>query len=232
MEYEYYAQKPSVKTVCLWQMSPGTLDDVAAQVARTPQAVRSARTRTRLLDATVECLSELGYARTTTTEVCRRAGVSRGAQLHHFPTKVELVAAAIEHAFEQRMAAYAEALADAPPDADRIQLSIDVLWAMFSGPACDAYIELAVAARTDDELRPYAHAVSERHRVAVEELFQSLLDPATASSPFADVASKFLLALFDGLMLHRGSGYDEAPGRADAVVDAAKALAAIAFGRR
>src|SRR5215211_3876125 len=64
---------------------------------RTPNAERSHSTRTRLMVATVECLAELGWSGTTTTVVAERAGVSRGAQLHHYPTKAALVVAAIEH---------------------------------------------------------------------------------------------------------------------------------------
>ncbi|HWL49839.1 MAG TPA: helix-turn-helix domain-containing protein, partial [Acidimicrobiia bacterium] len=58
--------------------------------------------RRRLLEATVECLVELGWAGTTTTVVSERAGVSRGAQLHHFPSKQDLVVAAVEHLSERR----------------------------------------------------------------------------------------------------------------------------------
>ena len=68
------------------------------------QEERSAETRRRLLDATVACLFERGYAGTTTTEIASRAGVSRGAQLHHFPKKDELVVSALEHVFELRLA--------------------------------------------------------------------------------------------------------------------------------
>lgn len=197
---------------------------------RTPQAVRSERTRTRLLDATVDCLAELGYSRTTTTEVCRRAGVSRGAQLHHFPTKAELVAAAVEHTFETRMADFRRAVAELPPGADRIQISIDLVWMMFQGAACDAWVELAVAARTDPELRPYAYAVSERHREEVESLWAAMFPDLNGTNPFSATAIKFLLALMDGLVLHRMSGYDSDPGRAEAVVATAKGLAFMAFG--
>ena len=200
-------------------------------VTRTPQAVRRARTRTRLLDATVDCLAELGYAKTTTTEVCRRAGVSRGAQLHHFPTKAELVAAAVEHTFNQRMDQFRHTLAEAPPDADRVQLGIDVLWSMFQGPACEAYVELAVAARTEPELRVHAEAVGERHRAEVQQVWESMLGGLEPDNPFVVIGPKFVLALMDGLLLHRMSGYDEAPGRAEGVVDALKALAALALGR-
>ena len=47
--------------------------------------------RQRLLEACVECLVERGWSGTSTTLVSQRAGVSRGAQLHHFPTKNDLV---------------------------------------------------------------------------------------------------------------------------------------------
>ena len=65
-----------------------------ATVRRT-QAERTAETTAKLLDATADCLVERGYAGTSTVEVCRRAGVSRGALVHHFPSKDDLVAAAV-----------------------------------------------------------------------------------------------------------------------------------------
>ena len=70
--------------------------------------------RLRLLEATVECLVERGFAGTSTTLVSERAGVSRGAQLHHFPTKNDLVVAAVEHLTEIRGAELAAAVAALP----------------------------------------------------------------------------------------------------------------------
>ena len=64
---------------------------------RVPQEERTRAMRARLLEATIECLVERGWAGTSTTVVSQRAGVSRGAQLHHFPTKNALVLAAVEH---------------------------------------------------------------------------------------------------------------------------------------
>ncbi len=72
--------------------------------ARTPQQERSRATQQRLLAATVECLVEHGWAGTTTTLIAERAGVSRGAQLHHYPTKAALVLAAVSHLAERRAA--------------------------------------------------------------------------------------------------------------------------------
>src|SRR5436309_14728268 len=87
----------------------------AVPVRRT-QAERSASTQARLLDATIECLVERGWAATSTTEVVRRAGVSRGAQVHHFPSKDDLVLVAVEHLLARRIAEFQATLADLPAE--------------------------------------------------------------------------------------------------------------------
>lgn len=125
---------------------------------RRTQAERTAGTRAKLLDAAIECLVELGFAKTSTQEIARRAQVSRGAQLHHFPTKEALVTAAVGHLVKKRLA---EILAT-DPDPDR---GVEVLSEAFSGPLFYAALELWVAARTDPALHeamvPLEREVSE-----------------------------------------------------------------------
>jgi AcrR family transcriptional regulator len=121
---------------------------------RRTQEERSAETRARLLDATIASLVEVGYASTTTTAVCERAGVSRGAQVHHFPRKQDLVVAAVAH-LAARRAAELRRRAEAVPDAngaDRIDALLELVTDAFGGPLFDAALELWVAARTDAEL--------------------------------------------------------------------------------
>jgi AcrR family transcriptional regulator len=120
--------------------------------ARRTNAERTATTRARLLDATVASLAERGYAATTTTEVSRRSGVSRGAQLHHFPTRQELVLAAIEHVIARRIDEVAAVGARVPEGPHRVDMTLDLLWATMRGPTFSACFELMVAARTDPGL--------------------------------------------------------------------------------
>lgn len=145
-------------------------------VTRTPQQERSRATQARLLEATVECLAERGWSGTTTTVIAERAGVSRGAQLHHYPTKAALVMAAVEHLAERRadeLRAEAAALPAAPKR--RLDRAVDLLAAAFTGPLFVAALELWVAARTDSDLRRAlipleARVGREMHRLAVELL--------------------------------------------------------------
>lgn len=201
---------------------------VVERVRRT-QAARSASTRARLLDATLECLCDLGYARTTTPEIARRARLSRGAQLHHFPTKTELVTSAVEHLFERRHQEFRAAFARVPAGADRYAAAIDILWSMVSGPTFHAWLELAVAARSDPELRVAVHHLTGRMRTLVDDTFRDLFAPGRPDDPFFAVAPRFTFALLDGLALERISGGDET--QLAQVIDALKALAGLLMPR-
>jgi AcrR family transcriptional regulator len=193
---------------------------------RRTQAARSAATRAQLLDATIECLYELGYARTTTTEIAERAGVSRGAQLHHFPTKTELVITAVEHLFARRHEEFVAAIAALPAGAERAEAAIDLLWKMVSGPTFFAYLELAVAARTDLELRESVGVLSRTFTDIVRTTFPQLFPPPDAPNLFYDVAPMFVFALMDGLAVNQMHARD--PEMLTKVLNALKGLARVA----
>ena len=142
---------------------------------RIPQEERTRTMRLRLLEATVECLVERGYSSTSTTLVSERAGVSRGAQLHHFPTKNDLVVAAVEHLTEMRGAELAAAVDKLPRGARRTRAVLTMLGDHFSSPVFTAALELWVAARTDDVLLAAVGPLEQRvgrevHRLTVEAL--------------------------------------------------------------
>lgn len=119
---------------------------------RRTQEERSARTRTKILDATIDCLVELGYAATSTPEVCRRADMSRGALLHHFPTKAELVIHAVVHLASLRGQEISSGKTHDATTKDPLGPIFDLLWEAFSDRLFHAALELWVAARCDTEL--------------------------------------------------------------------------------
>ncbi len=174
---------------------------MTAVARRRTQEERSAATRTRLLDATLECLAELGYARTTTTEIAERGGVSRGAQLHHFPTKAELVTEAVAYLFDRRDEEFRAAFAKLPADADRGGAAVDILWSMVSGPTFHAWLELAVAARTDPLLKPKVAELTTRFTENVRRTFGELFPRPEGAPPYWDLAPSFTFALLEGLAL-------------------------------
>jgi AcrR family transcriptional regulator len=142
---------------------------------RVPQEERSRAMRRRLLEATIECLVERGWSGTSTTLVSQRAGVSRGAQLHHFPTKSDLVIAAVEHMGARRSEQLFERAAALPRGAGRTRAVLDLLAEHFTSPLFTAALELWVAARSDTQLHAAVAPLEQRigreiHRQTVELL--------------------------------------------------------------
>ena len=142
---------------------------------RVPQEERTRAMRQRLLEATVDCLVEHGWSGTSTTLVSQRAGVSRGAQLHHFPTKNALVVAAVAHLTAVRGSELAAAAADLPTGARRTRAVLQMLGDHFTSPVFTAALELWVAARTDPALLEAVAPLEQRvgrevHRLTVELL--------------------------------------------------------------
>jgi AcrR family transcriptional regulator len=145
------------------------------EVARVPQGERSRATRARLMEATIACLAERGWTGTSTTLVSQRAGVSRGAQLHHFPTKDALVLAAVDHLTTVRAGEVTQAEQLPSIEAPRTRRVLEQLAHLFTGPTFSAALELWVAARTDPRLRDAvvgleARLGREAHHRAVEAL--------------------------------------------------------------
>ncbi len=169
---------------------------------------RGARTREQLLDATVDCLIEVGYAKTSMQEICTRASVSRGAQLHHFPTKAGLMAAAVEHLTQRRITALQAEGIDIPEGIDGVGPMVELLWTGFSGPLAKAALELWVASSTDEDLRESLLPVDRALGRVTFDLYRTALGDGIPEGPFETV---FWLTvnLTRGLALDKMIGGDD-----------------------
>ena len=144
--------------------------------AREPQQDRSRATRARLLEAAIACLAELGWTASTVAVVAERAGVSRGAAQHHFPTRESLFTAALEHVSQVRANEMKRELAGLPggasPDTAAV---VELVMSLFTGTLFRAALALWVAAAAEPQLREQmipleARIGREIHRVVVELL--------------------------------------------------------------
>jgi AcrR family transcriptional regulator len=169
---------------------------------RRSQEERSAETRARLLDATIACLIERGYAGTTTAAVAERAGVSRGAQLHHFPTRAELVVRAVAHLAKRRADELRREAAELPGRDDRLDAVLELMWTSFSGPLFYASLELWVAARTDPELHAGVYELERNVGRAMRELWREFVGDAASERDFDELV-ELSLHLLRGMALQR-----------------------------
>lgn len=168
------------------------------------QVERSTATRTRLLDATIESLVEHGTQGSTTAGICRRAGVSKGAMLHHYPNKTALFAGAIEHLLHRRLAEFnARFTAELDGEtltSEQLDAVVVALWEIYSGPTLSAWMELVVAARTDPGVQEVMVGVNSRFVAAAEAAFAQLF--GTGDAPEVRVAARLMMAVFDGLAMN------------------------------
>ena len=150
---------------------------------RRSQEQRSAATRTRLLDATVECLTKYGYAGTTTPRIAEVAGLTRGAQVHHFGSKNELMTATLHHMTANTVADIVAGFGrDYSKADDSIGAILELIWDVHAAPGFVPVVELWIAGRTDPELarelRKYAPIAASAVTAAVlEPLPRDLNEP-------------------------------------------------------
>ncbi|MER7761255.1 TetR/AcrR family transcriptional regulator [Streptomyces sp. NPDC097619] len=145
---------------------------LVSRETKEPKQDRSRVTRQRLLEAAVACLAEHGWAGSTVSVVAERAGVSRGAAQHHFPTREDLFTAAVEYVAEERSAALRGLFPDGPAARPAV---VGALVDLYTGNLFRAALQLWVAASNEEQLRPRvteleARVGRESHRIAVELL--------------------------------------------------------------
>jgi AcrR family transcriptional regulator len=158
-----------------------------------------------MLEAGVDALVEGGYAGLTTAQVAERAGVSRGAMHHHFATRIDLVGAVVDHIFYQRMRLFLDeylAMMAQRRGEELIDLATEAHWRSVQTREYAAYLELAVAARTDAELNlafePAARRYDEVWTAEMIESFPQWRDQWEAMKQGSD----FAIAVHSGLLLH------------------------------
>ncbi len=122
------------------------------------QAEKSLLTQTHILEATMQCLIEIGYAQTTTDKIAQKARVSRGAMTHHFKSRAAVFTAAAKYITELRAQEYddaigkVKALSDGVPVLENMRETIALLQKYYARPSFIALHELMRGARTDKAL--------------------------------------------------------------------------------
>jgi AcrR family transcriptional regulator len=185
-----------------------------AMTTRTPlvrkrrkQSDRSDDMRERLLTATLDVVREDGWARASTPRICERAGVSRGAQTHHFPAKIDLLLAAVRQIVETYQSEIDDELVLKAGRSWSLRRLFKLLWsACLEDGLMECWVEVMVAARTERDMRG---AVAELDNVSLASM---RLAGRSASAHKTDVAADIVeltVYLLRGMVLQRGVHPDE-----------------------
>ena len=166
------------------------------------QAQKSAMMRDTILDAALDCFVTIGYASTTTARIAEKAGVSRGAMLHHFPSKTELMQAAVEYLHGKLLELYSSHISkvsvDLPVD-ERNRKGLQGYWNYLSSDLYVAYHELCVAGRTDPELEHILEDSIARFDDAIVESNKRLFPEWSNRGELYDLAMDITKFLMEGM---------------------------------
>jgi len=187
----------------------------AAKKDNTWQKTKSEKTRSVILDAALRCFYERGYNNTTTEKVAHEAGVSRGAMLHHFPSRFDLIKATVHYLHGQRLVLFEEQELEIHENAEHslINEGIDAYWKQLHSPLFTVWNELRVAARTDKELHNILKPASRSFEKNLQKISASVFPDLALSEEF-EKANMLTTYLLEGMAVN---GVSNGP-QADAMV--------------
>jgi AcrR family transcriptional regulator len=177
----------------------------------TPKQARAVITRAKIVGAAIECLTDHGYAGSSTTRIAKRAGVSQGSLFKHFPAKPLLLATATQEVFVELRASFVEQVLARVEPGREMAVGVEVLWEIYTDPRLHGVFEMYLATRTDAALRHALEPVVDEHFAAIQSLAGRLF-PASAGTPqFEHLVGSLMLTLQGAAMM-----VGLAPGGVDA----------------
>jgi AcrR family transcriptional regulator len=168
---------------------------------RRTQAERSEETQARILKAAASLIRKRGYARFRTAEVAAEAGLSRGAQLHHFPTKDALVVATLGYVFEQAQVISRRRAAAVDRPRDLIEAVIADAREFFFSEHFKVAIDIVLSTSTDQAVRRQILDISRKARRPVETAWTDALVQSGVAAPLAADIVALTLSLVRGMAL-------------------------------
>jgi len=160
-------------------------------------AERSTETRAAILSAVSESVAEVGFARTTASEIARRAGVTWGAVQHHFGGKDGMLTAVLEGSFN-RFAERVESVPREGPLEKRVSLFVDRAWDHYSSADYRTANEILLHfhAREDIDEAPAWSAIMAK---AWNDIWHEIFHAAPVPRRRQALLARYTLATLSGL---------------------------------
>jgi AcrR family transcriptional regulator len=167
------------------------------------QSLKSAQTRARLIEATINCIVKYGYNNSTTPQIAAEANMSRGAMLHHFENGAALMKAAIVELHEKRLRAFKRA---ASTDHNNVNVMVRTYWRQVQKPTFIAFHELALAARTHPDLARILSPLQTEYRRQFKELAVDLFPEWRGQRQEFDAAMAISQIFLEGMAISLFTG--------------------------
>jgi AcrR family transcriptional regulator len=181
-----------------------SISGASGPAPRRTQRERREGTIRKLLDAATETLIEVGYAEASVQRICDQAGVSQGALFRHFATREDLMVAVGADVGARILDQYRKKFATAAKRESDVEAALKLVREACRSRLNQAWYELEVAARTNENLRKALEPVLRRYFANITALARELVpDVATKLGPAFDMLVTSVIMLFDGETTHR-----------------------------
>lgn len=173
--------------------------------ARTSRSEQKEVTREQILDAATELLAEKGYAALRVAAVAQKAGVSLGGQLHHFPSKDELVVAVLERLSTRILESAEQEAARSAVEGDIFTTAAKSAQRFYAAPEFLIYLDIFLSVRRHTLIGDTAIRLLQSQRAAIESLWLTYLTRQGISADHALLTIRALWGLCRGLAISSSS---------------------------
>lgn len=172
-------------------------------MARTQQQRRE-ETVARLLQASIDTIIEVGYARASAAVITKRAGVSVGALFRHFETMGDFMAATAYEVLRRQLETFTKQVAEIPADRPALPAALTILRDITAGSTNAVLYELMVAARTDEKLKEALQNVLGQYSAKIHDAARALPGAESFPEETFPVIVALMTNVFDGAAIVRG----------------------------
>lgn len=172
-------------------------------MARTQQQRRE-ETVARLLQASIDTIIEVGYARAAAAVITKRAGVSVGALFRHFETMGDFMAATAYEVLRRQLETFTKQVAEIPADRPALPAALTILRDITAGSTNAVLYELMVAARTDEKLKETLQNVLGQYSAKIHDAARALPGAESFPEETFPVIVALMTNVFDGAAIVRG----------------------------
>lgn len=181
---------------------------IRESIPRRTNADMSMQTQGRILQATIACLAEVGYAGTTISGIAERIGLSRAALIYHFDSKNALMVAVINAIYDEMATLFKGAAHPSLTPAERMLAVLDASFAFTSSTSQMAQVELLLAGRRDASFRLEVAPTIEARDIVFQQAWHQLTFELGGSSARLDLVRDFAVSVFRGITVTRSISSD------------------------
>lgn len=167
---------------------------------RRSQQERSAEMSARLMGATIDLLHQKGLTRTTTTDIARHAGVSRGALTHHFSGREAIISASVADLLSKTardLHRFAEEFIARGGSSDEI---VDYIWRMMDDRLFYVTMEFLPEARHNDDFRDQLIPTVREFHAGLDAIWTALAVRAGADPDHTRTVMNATMCLVRGMI--------------------------------